>query len=531
MASVAVAAIGSLVLANVDTMRWFGIGDDADAAAPATRVLSAEGETVAEQVVVQLVKESTPEGWKAGKLNASVNDPYSLTCLSERAAWSTARTRAITAEGGEGSVTALAYPAGAGAAAYAEVKAAVAVCAEGAEETGRGVEGMRYRKGAAAVEVVRRGDVVAVVSASPADRMPGEKWLTDLDDRAAALLVDRCLDPTAPAADVHRNPWVDPETFRGNLTTVAVPFPDVEMTTAEEITKDPVVPLDQVAEELAPAPVRPEPLTPAATDLPDLPLEVERPVAPTPPAEPDLDGRAERAVADPSGPGCGWAFTGEAVPAFDTGEAEELHRKAVKKERERLVDDAVAFEQAKVNHYRAWVEYERAASAYRGYVDEMTLVLAQWQVVIDARAEFVAEFELYRTSKQAYDDFVAEQQEARTAYEAAVEACRVQVPSPDGEPSADCPAEVPEILLQSAPEVLPRPVPSALAQLPEGWEPPAPVVPEPQPEPEPEPEPETEEPREDREDRRDRNSDRNGDRNGPGNGTRGDSEGRGRAQN
>lgn len=474
--SVVVAAVGSLALANVNTMAWFGLDEGADAAPPATTVLDAEGETLAEQVVVQLVRESDPSGWKAGKVNATVNDPFSLTCLGERVAWASARTRTLSSDGGQGAVTALAYPAGAGATAHAQIVAAATVCGEGHEENGLGVEGVGYRRGAAAVQVFRRGDVVVVVSASPAERMPDEEWLTDLDDRTAALLADRCLDLTSSPQDIGRNPWVDPESFTGRLTPVDVAVPDVEVTTAEEVTTDPVVPLDVIAPALPEVPARPEPLVPEATDLPPLPLEVERPTAPVPPAEPDLNGRAQLAIPDPEGPGCGWEFTGEAVPEFDAKEAETRHERAVTKEQQRLVDERVEFERGKVAFYRAWAEHERAATAYQSYVDEMTLVVAQWQVVIDARAEYVAEFEKYRRSRDAYDAFVAEQQEARETYDAQVEDCLELGGAFDGEVDTSCPPQIPAILSQTPPQLLPKPVPSALAQLPTGWEPPAPVV-------------------------------------------------------
>lgn len=472
LASGVVAVVGGLVLSQVDTARWVGADPVAsDDAGSGLRVLDASGESAAEQVVVQLVERSKPEGLKAGKVSAQVAEPYGLSCLDGPVAWTAARTR--TLGGDTGAVTAAAYPAGAGGAAFAQVLQAAGGCADESEQPEYGTEALSYRKGESRVVVVRRGDVLATVSTAPADAMPDDAWLTGLDDRLAGLLKGVCLDDSASAEAVARNPYVDPEAFRGNVVAVPVEFPDVVISRAEDVSTDPAVPLDQAPLPVTPAVDRPEPLDPVAPDLEELPEEVPLPEAPTAPEEPDLAGSAPRAVADPDGPGCGWEFTGETAPAYDAEAAQGAHETAVRAEKERLVEDSVAFENGKVAYYRAWVEYRKAVETYATYATELASVRQSWEVVTTARAAFVEEFETYRRSVEAAEEWQAEREEAQTAYDAAVAACAARPPLEWLDPANGCPAPRPAILDEVAPEVLPRPVPAPEAQLPDGWEPPA----------------------------------------------------------
>ncbi len=468
-----VALAAALVLPRIDTMAWFGVGTtDEGTTAVAQRLLDAEGETPGEKVVVELVKGAKPAGLKAGKVSATVSDPYGLACLDPMA-WASARTRGLTSDEGDARVTALVYPAGGGGAAYQQVAEAARTCGQGAQENGYGVEGLDWVKGTSAVRVIRRGDVLAVVSVSPVKLMPDEEWTTGVDDRMTALVAVGCLDPEAPAADALRNPFIDAETFTGRTVPEEVPFPEVELTRAEDVATDPVVPLDQTPPALPEAVERPAPLDPAPTSLPDLPAEVARPEAPVAPKSPDLEGSVDRAIADPDGPGCGWAYTGQAAPEFNEATAERSHERAVTAERKRLVEAAVAFEQAKVNFYRAWSEHLVAAAEYKTYAAEVSTVLSQWQVVVDERAAFVTAFEEYRASVRANEQFLERQAEARTSYETANQRCVELSPLELLLSDSGCPAERPAILDETAPPVLPRPVASAEAQLPADWEPPA----------------------------------------------------------
>ena len=468
------AAVAALVLPHVDTMAWFGVGDSEETTTElAQRLLDAEGETPGEKVVVELARWAKPPQLKAGKVSATVSDPFGLACLDPMA-WSSARSRSLGSEAGDARFTAVVYPAGGGGAAFQQVAEAARACGQQAQENGFGVQGLDWVKGSSAVRVIRRGDVLAVVSSSPAKLLPGEEWTTGLDDRMADLVGLECLVTDAPAADALRNPFIDAETFTGRTVSDQVPFPTVDLTRAEDVATDPVVPLDQTPPPLPTEVERPEPLDPAPTALPDLPAEVARPEAPTPPSEPNLDGTVARSIADPEGPGCGWSYTGQAAPEFDAGAAERAHEQAVKAERERLVDEAVAFEQAKVNFYRAWSEHLSAVAAYEAYVTELSTVLAQWQEVAEARATFVAAFEEYRASVRANEEFQARQTQARATYEAAVQRCLELSPLELLLPDSGCPVERPAILDEAAPTVLPRPVASPQAQLPAAWEPPAP---------------------------------------------------------
>lgn len=476
-ASGVVAVVGALIVSQIDTMRWFGIGQAETAGADSgLRMLEVEGESPAERVATELIGWAKPEGWKAAKTQAEVGDPFGLTCLDGAVAWATARTRLLSDGGAEGQVFVAAYPAGGGGLAFQQASTAASSCATDSKETEFGVESFSYAKGGASVQVIRRGDVLAVVASTPGDRLPGEGWLTALDDRLVALLGDSCRTVDAAADESRRNPFIDPEAFAGNVVLDPVPFPDVDLTRADDVATDPVVALDAVPPTVPDAGERPAPLDPAPIDLPELPAEVQRPEAPVPPKEPDLDGRAQRAVADPDGPGCGWDFTGQAAPKFDEAVASRQAEKAVKAERTRLVDDAVAFEQGKVNFYRAWAEHLTAVQTYSTYVTELGAAREKWQVVIDARSAFVAEFEKYRASLAAVEKFTTDRAAAQKAFEENQLACLDPFIS-FTDPSVTCPAPRPAILEQSAPTPLPRPVATPEAQLPADWEPPAPAAP------------------------------------------------------
>jgi hypothetical protein len=435
------------------------------------------------QVVVDSLLSAAPPGWTpSGAVVRSASDPLVEGCDATVPAGATTATRRFDVAGRGIAVTVTAYSAGAGPVAVRDRVAALASCPDvtaGASSPLAGVDAfVAYRTSSTlpAVSVLgwRRGDVVVAVYAP--GRNPG--GLADrarvLDARLLVSLQGRCAEVASTLADAVRSPYVEGVEFTGRLVPVPVlvdPLP-----TAVDVSPLPtLMPAPSIS-----FPVRPlDPVWPT-----DLPSPVAVPSLPADPGpEPTTTAIASRAP-DPVGPGCGWAFTGVTGPEFSSTDEAARVESLVAAAREQLVAGQEEW-RLRVEAYRGEAAaYDEQLAAFLQYAEQVRVVAAAWDSITAGRDAYAQDLAAYEAAVSAAQQFTIDQENARLAYEAAVQACSaadptdvptptdsptptgtdLPTPSPSTTPSATpttagCPPEVPPILFEQPPVIPPSPTP------------------------------------------------------------------------
>lgn len=320
----------------------------------------------------------------------------------------------------------------------------------------------------------RRGDVVAIL-AVPQPRAAGLPILAaQVDPALATALTGVCANQASTLADAVRSPWVSRDQFIG----LASPMP-VRIT----LSPTPVAPpgVTAVAPTWAPSPLPSLsiPVRPADPVWPvDLPAgAVESPVAPSilrpAPSVSIVPSRLD----DPTGPGCGWAFTGQSPPPFDAGTEAVNAAGRVAQATEDLHAQQQAWQVSVVSYWQAVNDYTNQVNAYTAYAASVREVARAWDRIAAQRQAYADAVNAYNTAAAAREQFLLDQAAAQAVYDDAVATCAVA--SPTGSPTATptgtasgsptatptspgtpgCPPAVPAILGQLPPTVPPVPTP------------------------------------------------------------------------
>lgn len=336
-----------------------------------------------------------------------------------------------------------------------------------------GVQAGQVSTGGESVLVWRRGDVLVVVTtrgASPEELLP--VW-QEYDGRLHTALDGVCADENAPADDSKRSPYADAKDFEGLTHKSEVkpppqtpsPLPQVEPGQPQPSRipiPGPELNVPYVDTIPPPAP----PITPPA-----LPAPVPTPEMPEAPTKPPEHKTVGLRVEDPTGPGCGWAFTGQKAPSYDGTAARAKFRSDLDQARSSLASRWSAWQRDKVSYYVSYARYAAAVKEYTDYADEVSSIVAQWEKVIAVRNAYVDALANWRAAKAAHDSFLQRQQAARKQYDQAKAACAAtpappppppptdptQPPPPAPPPTPGCPPKRPPILGQQPPRVPPKP--------------------------------------------------------------------------
>ena len=416
-------------------------------------------------------------------------------------------------------LTAQGYPAGGGALAYTGLRDAVLACgsANWFTVTGLGVEAAEIDTGRASTLVWRRGDALMVATAA----LDGAATAVDTyaavareaDQRLKQALVGVCANPTSGLSDATRSPFLNRDDYRGYGKTITVrrATTPVDQTAEYLAALDDIRILDETTISPSPLPILgtlPVLPAPAPTKGPTtLPSPVFSPTTPAIPTEPAKSRRVLKAQPDHVGPGCGWGFTGQQAPRFDSDAAKTQHAADIATAQEAMQNAWRAWQSARLAFFTQWETYLDSAQDYSTYAAEVAEVRAAWALIDEARAAYATALAAYEAAVEARERFQSDKKAAKRAYRDAKKACRNQPESrsqnragvalndpsatptstptatdspttgPSSEPSPTkdpeptgptmiCPPPVPPILNQSAPTVPASPVPAKEAQLP-----------------------------------------------------------------
>jgi hypothetical protein len=422
------------------------------------------------------------------------------------------RSRGFAARNGSAAVviSARAYPAGSGSLVLDGIRQAAISCSGASvvpTSVETGVEAVQIASTRLTAILWRQGDVVVSLTSERYSRAGSisayDSAISSLDKALTTALQGRCTDTDADLDTYRRSPFIARGTYRGYFKSeeVAVPTPGPGYLVAEE--REGVVPVSDPPPIIeAPTEVdRPERPNPAPlSDPKNLPRELDFPVAPERPKQPASTTKVARATADTTGPGCGWSFTGQAIPVFDEVMADSRFAKDAAAAQAVMLTKWERWQDAKVAYYAAYADYTSAVTAYRDYATEVAKVKAAWKVINAARQEYYDAYNMWREQADAYDSWTKTHSQAVVDYKAAQDACDAyeaepsQSPSPTPapthtppsgvlgpsssptptpsataapvtEPAPDCPPKRPTILDENAPEVDAEPTPAPEAQL------------------------------------------------------------------
>jgi len=334
-----------------------------------------------------------------------------------------------------------AYTAGAGADAFTSLASAISNC-RAAGSTALGVAGPNGAVASRAWRVTpagspdpvdvlmwRRGDVIAAVTApGPNSDLAGAARL--LDDRLTKALAPLCANVNSRAADAQRSPYLA-DKWVGWRTPLVVEIGSVGLPAAEAGVIP--VPLDVNIVALPAVTLRARPADPVYPL--DYPAAVPSPTAPNKPGLEPTTSTVSVRTADPTGPGCGWAFTGLPAPAFDDAAAKSERESIVAAAQQQLVAEQAAWRTAVSQFYRDMAVYNTAAQLWTAYATAVQTVNSAWDQIDRDRAGYNTALTTWETAVEAAAKFDRDFAAASAAYSAAVQACSALAPLTNNGPA------------------------------------------------------------------------------------------------
>lgn len=329
-------------------------------------------------------------------------------------------------------VYALTYPAGLGAAELDSQLRDVRSCAASAttRSVDIGVDGhdvaSLWSGTGTTTRVWRHGDVLLYVSSDSASTMG--KVAGRLEEMATELLADQCLDPAAGTSDALRSPLHDD--FEGWMVDHEVTIPDPERTEATQLPE----PLEIVDVSLPLE--RPYPVWPPLPDPVDKPAEPERPQWPA------TATTVRITQEDPDGPGCGWAFTGQAAPVFDHDAIQVANNQTIDAARADLEAGVDAWRRELTDFWRAWPDHLAAVDDYARYGEQVAATEEAWEPIDAAWRTYRAQEQAYQADLESYRQTLEARRQLSEQYDERVAMCLeaadiVDSAQDEGQPAPD----------------------------------------------------------------------------------------------
>jgi hypothetical protein len=413
-------------------------------------------------------------GWvSASDLTWTGGTPFDGTCGRPAADAALSATRIYAVGKQQLVATASAYAAGTGAVAFTQWAELLGRCGGPVSRTaaslGATATGTRTaatattadafvawirptggRPGASAL-FWRRGDVITVL-ATPSVKPTGlSAAAIGLDRALLAALAGRCADVDSTVADAARSPWVSSDRFTGLTSPVRVtvapsPVPSAPPGTVAVAPGWTPSPLPSISFPTRPA----EPLWPA-----DLPTPVLSPTVPAAPQPAPTVSVVPSREPDPTGPGCGWAFTGQAEPPFDAAREQALADARVAQAQNDLAGAQALYVSDVLAYWSQVPQYEAEASAFAAYAAQVRAVAEAWDRIQRQRDDYAQALADYNAALQTRTVLLEQQAQAQAAYDAALAACAAATATPTSTPTLTSGSPTPEPTVGSCPP--PRP--------------------------------------------------------------------------
>ena len=411
---------------------WVNGSDDKASAAEAAPITVVDFTKTPAAGVMRATLNDLDKTWSASSTEVlSAGLPHPLGCIEPGPTLS--NSKAYNASGQEAQVTLAAYPAGVGAEMFKRVKDQVASCKPSGTSIytyardGVGVESATTDASWSGNNIettyFRRGDLIVFVATDKGrDSLARAKVVDDVVQKH--LTPEICVDQQQGINAQFRNalfagdkftglqktnkltsekvevPRRTEEQFQTNVPIVEVPSPDLKVKAVERPSDDFAYPL-----------------------WPLLPKEVAVPTVPAAPADQKLEGEARVRIADPNGPGCGWAFLTTVEASFDKKAVEARNATIMRTTQEALDADGPRWQKEIQAYWSAYEAYLKAVEEYKTYADRVNEVRAAWDVIHAAWAKYYTDYANWEAYQAERQDFIDRQAAAKKTWEDQTAAC------------------------------------------------------------------------------------------------------------
>ena len=394
---------------------------------------------------------------KQGSRIEAAGLPNPLSCVKPAPALSSSQLYDIPRLG-SAQVTLTSYGAGIGADAFNRIVNKVDSCKKNISlltvgQSDIGVDTHRFRAyrldSNVTIVMWRHGDVLAYV----ATESKNAKNATAIARSINKVLVSNltaCLDTESVVRDAKRNAYYAGKHFTGNLETYTAVTERLE---APELTEQQVVAnvtKTNRGEELT-LPEVLRPILPTTHPVwPELPVALSPPTFPDVPDVQELSKTTSIRIADPIGPGCGWAFMSNSVAPFDASQVTALNDARVLKTQIALDADGVRWQKEISAYWTAYANYVTKGTKYQAYAKSVRSVVTAWNAIAVEWQTFYTAHANWQVVEDERLEFLADQQDAADEYNAKITTCddlyASDNPDDNLEYDATCPPERPEIL-------------------------------------------------------------------------------------
>lgn len=235
----------------------------------------------------------------------------------------------------------------------------------------------------------------------------------------------RCADLTPEREDTQRSFYYDFDGYRGLFQT------DV-LTNETPIDRLPVPVLTKEGNEEAlqtigriADPEAEEPEAPLPSDFSDIPDE---PRAPELPREFErVDEFSEEAyyeITDYTGPGCGWGWTSQVSPRYDTDTLNAQREEELTSTRDSVEQSARNYNDDAFHYAIRVMREDPVISRWNEYVDRVDSIHEDWEWLVSEREDLWPDWYQYQLDHEVWREFPGIQEEAQESYDDAVEQCQ-----------------------------------------------------------------------------------------------------------
>lgn len=366
------------------------------------------------------VVKDAPEGFDTWNLSSEQDKMKMLPDNCSSVEGSNALLAQKMASGDGYSVTVQVYGAGQARTQYEKLKASLLKCYPDSKQTD---ESVSYDKG----ELLTYGDTIVSIIADDADKL-GTLESTINERVVSNLMQTGCVALNETVDDAKRSFYYDRNSFTGlieketvtqdvNLLEPSIPTvlgtdtSDLNATLKAVFTN----PKDD-------APTQPSDPLPSGitTTLPDTPAY---PSIAALPSKPSDSKDIYYQVADTDGPGCGWKWSGQAVPTFDTDTLNTNHSTLVKNAKAEIKKSAEEYNTSVITWSKQTATALSFETSWDTYTEQVNTIYTAWKGLNERRDALKTPWYNYIQGLQEVVDFDESKAAAATSWNNAVKSC------------------------------------------------------------------------------------------------------------
>lgn len=271
--------------------------------------------------------------------------------------------------------------------------------------------------------ITTRGDaIVSVLSDDGGKVDKASGWYMKRIDEGLKTTSCAAVDETA--ADANRSFYYDPNSYVGTIKQ--------ETVTVKDPILDSSAPQALVDTGMDVGKTFPDPKTqnisvpeaPVPQNVPgSLPNAPEPPTFQSRPKTPPSSKVVSYQVADRTGPGCGWDWSGQKVPKFNDSVLQDNRNITIRNARTELRNSISDYNRQAVDWSTQSAMEMSFQSQWDAYVNSTNAVYASWKTVNDARAAVRPSWMSYVDAMNVWSGWDQDQADAQKAWEDAVKQC------------------------------------------------------------------------------------------------------------